>query len=403
MRVLVADKLPEMSLVEMRALGVDVEYRPDLTAEELPGALADVGVLVVRGTPVEEPAIAAGRSLNLIIRAGAGVAAIDVGAASQRGIFVCNCPGRNAAAVAELTMTLIGCLDRRVPDAVGALREGRWQKHEFAKARGLRGRRIGIAGLGHVGRSVAKLARAFGMLPRGWSRSLTIGRARELGVGHHDDLVSLARDSDILTLHADLNDRTRGMVNADVLEALPSGAFLINTARAELVDWEALVEIAPKKSLRLGLDVLPDEPDERRADYEHPILKSGVVYATPHIGASTDEAQAALGDETVRILRSFLMEDVVVNAVNVAAASPAKYQLIVRTRDKVGVLANVLAVLKRHGISVLELENTVFHGAKAGCAKIRTDVRPSDGCISEILAFSEEVLNVDVVTLPNMA
>src|SRR5688572_30360368 len=160
MKILVADRLTEASLDEMRALGVEVAYAPDLGASELPAALKGVNVLVVRGTEVTTQALEAGESLNLIIRAGAGVTTIDVRTASDRGVYVANCPGKNASAVAELTMTLIGCLDRRVPDAVQSLRGGRWEKGEFAKAIGLRGRSIGIVGLGHVGRDVLRLAQA---------------------------------------------------------------------------------------------------------------------------------------------------------------------------------------------------------------------------------------------------
>ncbi len=403
MKVLVADRLPEASLDEMRTLGVEVTYRPELRPDDLPRALEDINVLVVRGTAVTEAAILAGKSLNLIVRAGAGVNKIDVRAASERGVYVANCPGKNASGVAELTMTLIGCLDRRVPDAVASLRSGKWEKDEFAKAKGLAGRRLGIAGLGHVGRAVARLGNAYGMLVSAWSRSLTPQRAADLDIACAGNLVDLARRSDIFTVHLELTDRTEGMISRKVIEALPDGAFFINTARAELVDYDALTELVPKKNLRLGLDVFPKEPDTRSSHFKHPVLEGGVVFATPHIGASTDEGQTAIANETVRILRSFIVKGDVPNVVNISAASRARYQLVIRHLDRVGALANVLAVLKRHGINIQELENTVFEGGKAGCAKVRTDTRPSDACLQEIMAFSDEVLHVDLVTLPNLA
>jgi D-3-phosphoglycerate dehydrogenase len=403
MRVLVADKLPESSLEEMRVLGCDVRYEPGAGADDLPGLMEQVGVLVVRGKEVGERVIAAGDALNLIIRAGAGVNNIEVGAASRRGIYVANCPGKNASAVAELTMTLIGCLDRRVPDAIQSLRQGAWNKNEYARARGLRGRSIGIIGLGHVGRAVLRLAQAFGMRAAAFSRSLGRQQAEELGVARAPTLEELARASEILTLHCELTPRTRGIVGKKVLDALPDGAFLVNTARAELVDHDALVEAVRQKGVRVALDVLPAEPGSRDASYSHPLLSAGVVYATPHIGASTDEAQAAIAEDVVRILRSFLSEGVVPNVVNICAASPARYQLVVRHLDRVGVLANVLGVLKRHGINVEELDNTVFDGAKAACCKLRLASRPSDDCLNEIRAFRDEVLHVDLVQLPNLA
>jgi D-3-phosphoglycerate dehydrogenase / 2-oxoglutarate reductase len=403
MKVLVADRLPEASLDEMRALGAEVVYRPELAPSELPAALPGVNVLIVRGTEVTTQALEAGEALNLIIRAGAGVNTIDVNTASERGVYVANCPGKNASAVAELTLTLIGCLDRRVPDAAQSLRAGRWEKGEFAKAVGLRGRSIGIVGLGHVGRAVLRLAQAYGMVPYAYSRSLTSARAAELGVSRVGTIEELARLCQIFTLHLELTDRTRGIIGYDVINALPDGAFFVNTARAELVDYDALCELGPKKKLRIGLDVLPQEPGARQGEYRHVLLENPLVYAAPHIGASTDEAQTAIAAETVRILRSFLLKGEVPNAVNLMVTSRARYQLVVRHRDKVGALANVLGVLKRHGINIQELDNAVFEGNRAACAKIRLDSRPTDGCLQEIMAFSDEILHVDLVTLPNLA
>ncbi len=403
MRVLVADRLTEDSLDEMRSLGVEVIYDPDLKAERLPEAVDDVNVLVVRGTEVSRATVRAGRSLNLIIRAGAGVSNIDVVAASERGIYVANCPGKNASAVAELAFTLIGCLDRRVPDAVASLRAGQWQKDEFARAVGLSGRRIGLLGLGHVGRAVLRIAHAYNMKAFAWSRSLTQARAAELNVTVARTPEELAAESEIFSVHLELVERTRGIVDRKVLSALPDEAFFINTARPELVDYEALAELAPKKHLRIGLDVFPDEPTTRRATFKHVILESGLVYATPHIGASTDQAQTAIAAECVRILRSFLTKGEVPNVVNISATFWSRYQLVVRHIDRVGALANVLGVLKRHGIDIHELDNTVFEGGRAACAKIRLGSRPSEDCLSEIMAFSDEILHVDLVTLPNLA
>jgi D-3-phosphoglycerate dehydrogenase len=403
MRVLVADRLSEDALDEMRGLGVEVDYDPTLEGEALVSRLSGINVLVVRGTPVTAAAIEAGRSLNLVIRAGAGTASIDVGSASERGIYVADTPGRNASGAAELAFALIGCLDRRIPDAVASLRKGFWEKDEFARAAGLQDRAIGLLGLGHVGRAVLKMAQAFGMRPYAFGRTLSTSRATELGVQLVRSAAELARVSEVFSVHLALNDRTRGMVDRKVLEALPDGAIFVNTARHELVDYDALLELIPQKSLRVGLDVLPGEPGERTARFEHPILRSGVVYATPHIGASTDRAQTEIASETVRILRSFVTSGEVPNVVNISPNTWSRYQLVVRHIDRLGALANVLAVLKRHGIHINELDNTVFDGGRAACAKIRVESRPSEACLQEIMAFSDEVLHVDLVTLPNVA
>jgi D-3-phosphoglycerate dehydrogenase len=153
--------------------------------------------------------------------------------------------------------------------------------------------------------------------------------------------------------------------------------------------------------------VYPEEPRGGSKVFESDLFATesssgGLLYGTPHIAASTDQAQAAISAETVRVIRSFLLQGVVPNVVNVQPASAARYQLVVRMVDKVGTFANVLAVLKRHGINVEEVTNTVFEGAVASTAKLRTVQRPSEACLNEIRAF-EEVLHVDMVTLPNLA
>ncbi len=410
MRLLVADKMDLGALEELRVLGIEIVSRPELTRETLAGALDGVGILVVRSTEVSGEAIAAGRQLNLIVRAGAGVNTVDVSAASARGVYVANCPGKNAIAVAELTMGLILALDRRIADATADLRAGRWEKARYSAARGLLGARIGIAGLGSVGLEVLHRARGFGLEPHAWSRSLTLARANKMDVGYTRSLEELASRSDVFTVHLPLKRETRGVIGRKVLEALPDNAILVNTARAEVLDYEALADLVPKKGLRVGLDVFAIEPDTGVAPFESPLFSSaapagfarGTVYGTPHIGASTEQAQRAIARETARIVRAFLTEETVPNVVNICATTPARWAVVVRMLDKVGVLANTLGVLKRHGINIEEISNTVFEGATATCTKLRTSARPSEACLKEIAAFGE-VLHVDVVPLPNLA
>jgi D-3-phosphoglycerate dehydrogenase len=297
------------------------------------------------------------------------------------------------------------CLDRRVPDAVQSLREGRWERAQFSRAEGLFGKTIGIAGLGAIGREVASRARAFGLVPIAWSRTLSVARANELGVGHASSLEDLAKKSDILSVHLLHNERTRGIVSDRILEALPKKAMFVNLARHELLDYAALRRAVETRGLRAAIDVFPDEPRGTKAfatDLFQPGPTGGFVYGTPHIAASTDQAQLAIATETVRVVRSFLLEGSVPNVVNVSQGSAARFQLVIRMLDKVGTFANVLAVLKRHGINVEEVTNTVFEGGVAACAKLRALSRPTEACLSEIRAF-EEVLHVDVVTLPNLA
>jgi D-3-phosphoglycerate dehydrogenase / 2-oxoglutarate reductase len=406
MRLLIADKLHPRAIEELRTLPIEVVYEPELTKEGLEQRLTGVGILVVRSTEVTASAIENAKHLNLIVRAGAEHGTIDVRAACKRGIYVASCPGKNATAVAELVFGLMVALDRRIPDAVTSLRAGKWERKEFSKAEGLHGKTLGIAGLGAIGREVAHRARSFGLNPVAWSRSLNPSRAAELGVGYAASIDDLASRSHILTLHLALTDRTRRIVNQRVLALLSERAILINTARADLVDYAALLEAVERRGLRVGLDVYPDEP---RATGHFPtpdIFRShplgGLVYGTPHVAAATDQAQLAIASETVRIVRSFLLEARVPNVVNVSNATAARFQLVIRMLDKVGTFAHVLGVLKRHGINVEEVTNTVFEGGVAACAKLRLLARPTEAALAEIKAF-DEVLHVDLVTLPMLA
>ncbi|MGH7280495.1 MAG: NAD(P)-dependent oxidoreductase [Polyangiaceae bacterium] len=406
MRLLIADKLHSRAVEELRALPVEVSYEPELTKETLEAKIADVGILVVRSTEVTATALEKAKHLHLIVRAGAQVGTIDVRAASKKGIYVANCPGKNASAVAELVFGQIVAIDRRIPDAVASLRAGKWERTDFGRAEGVLGKTLGVAGLGAIGREVALRARAFGLHVIGYSRSLTPARAADLGIGHARSLEELASKSDILTVHMALTDRTRGIVSEKVFSALPKHAIFLNMARADLVDYTAMREAVKTRNLRCGLDVYPDEP-KAKATFQTDLFEgrssadSGFIYGTPHIAASTDQAQLAIATETVRVIRSFLLEAQVPNVVNVTT-SVAHFQMVIRMVDKVGTLANVLAVLKRHDINVEEVANTVFEGGGASCAKLRIVSRPSEACLREVRAF-EEVLHIDVVTLPNLA
>src|ERR1700731_3140758 len=197
LRVLIGDKFEQSGLDGLKAAGCEVSFQPGAKDEALAKAVADFqpDVLVVRSTKVTEPALAAG-ALKLVVRAGAGYNTIDVAAASRRGIYVSNCSGKNSIAVAELAFALILALDRRIPDNVISLREGRWNKSEYSKARGLFGRTLGLIGVGKIGQEMIPRARAFGMPVVAWSRSLTLETAAELGVEKMGTALEVARAAD---------------------------------------------------------------------------------------------------------------------------------------------------------------------------------------------------------------
>jgi D-3-phosphoglycerate dehydrogenase len=399
MRLLIADPIDPQPLEELRVLGVEIASDPSLTKDTLPSALAGVGILVVRGTEVTKQAIEGARELNLIVRAGSGTGNIDVEAASERGIYVANCPGRNAASVAELVMGLTIALDRRILEANADIVAGRWERGKYSGEWGLTGRHIGIAGLGSVGREVLSRARTFGMKPHVFSRSMSAAKAQKLEVAYAPTLERLASMSDVFTVHLPLGQQTTGIISRHVIESLPQGAIVINTARADLFDVPALLDLAPKKGLRVGFDVFPNEPRIASADFQTELAKLPGAICTPRIAGSTKQAHRAIAEDIARVVRCFLTEEDVPNVVNVCAASPARYVVVLRQLDKVGALANTLAVLKRHGINIEEISNTVFDGAKATCTKLRVSGRPSEACLKEITAF-QETLHVDVVPMP---
>jgi D-3-phosphoglycerate dehydrogenase len=399
MRILVADEFPKHHLDSLRGLGLSVDFRPGLKGDALAQAAKDVSILVVRSTEVPAKVFEVATGLSLVIRAGAGVNTIDVKAASSRGVFVANCPGQNAIAVAELTFGLMLAVDRRLPDNVAALRQGVWNKKRFSQARGLYGRTLGLVGLGAIGAAVAERALAFGMRVVGYSRSFTPERARALGIERAESLLVLARQSDVLSVHVPASAETKGMVSRQVLAALPDGATFINTSRADVVDNEALLEEAHRGRLFVATDVFPDEPKGGEAAFPSELGKLPHVYGTHHIGASTEQAQDAIARETVRIVDQFLNEGVVPNCVNIAERTPARYQLIVRHHDRVGVLANVLDAVRQAGINAQEIENTIFEGAQAACCKIQLETRPPDEILERIRARTEEIIFVDLIEL----
>jgi D-3-phosphoglycerate dehydrogenase len=399
MRILIADSFSKERLDDFGALGVTVDYRPDLPVKELPAAIAGCSILVVRGKQVSAEVFERADLLSLVVRAGAGVNTIDVGAAARRGVYVANCPGQNAIAVAELAAGLMVALDRRIPDNVEKLRAGQWDKKTFSEASGLHGRTLGVAGLGAIGREMVRRGQGFGMRVLAWSRSLDDRLAGALGVERAPDLLSLAGRSDVLSLHLPLSSETRGLVSRAVLEALRPGALLINTARAELVDQAALLEAVRAGRLRLGLDVHVGEPEKGQAEFVSELARLPGVYGTHHIGASTAQAQEAIARETVRIVTAFVRQGVVPNCVNVARKSPARARLVVRHLDKVGVLANVLAAVREAGINVEEVQNTVFEGAQAACCAIQLDERPGPALLERIASRRDEVIAVEVFDL----
>jgi D-3-phosphoglycerate dehydrogenase len=415
MKVLIADKFEQSGIDGLKRAGCDAIYEPDLKDDALTAAIGSSGadVLVVRGTKVTAPMLDAGR-LALIVRAGAGYNTIDVAAASTRGIYVSTCPGKNAIAVAELAFALILAIDRRIPENVSDLRNGVWNKKEYSKARGLHGLTLSLLGVGSIGREMIRRAAGFGMNVVIWSRRfdgqsgpLSEQDARDLGVEGAQRQVSIdvvaspgdaAWRADVLSVHVALSSETKHLINADVLAQLKPGAIVINTARGEVVDHAALVAAIRQKHLKVGLDVFAREPTTATGPFADPIVSVPGVYGTHHIGASTDQAQEAIAAETVRIIRSYKETGRVPNVVNLARRTPATHMLVVRHRDRPGVLAHVFNHLRSANLNVQETENIVFEGAEAAVARINLDGEPPADVCARIKAGNHDVLDLQVVT-----
>lgn len=403
MRVLIADKFEQSGRDGLQALGCVVSFQPDLKDEALTEVIRQEApdVLVVRGTKVTEQMLAAGQ-IKLVVRAGAGFNTIDVAAASRRGIYVSNCPGKNSIAVAELAFALILALDRRIADNVIALRRGEWNKKEFSKARGLFGRKLGLVGVGKIGAEMIPRARAFGMPVIAWSRSLTAERASALGIEYKATPNEVAREADVVSVHVALNPDTKGFLGAEFFAQLRPGACFINTARGEVVDQTALAEAMKSRGIRAGLDVYAAEPTSATAEFTDEIAREANLYGTHHIGASTDQAQEAIAAETVRIVREFKETGKVPNVVNLARQTPATNRLVVRHLDRPGVLATVLDAIKSEGINVQEMENIVFEGAEAAVARINLDNAPSRGLLDRLQSGNADIIELDLLELPSL-
>ena len=321
MRILFADAFPPRQLERLRGQGHECDFAPTLTSEDLPGAIPGFDALVVRSTRVGAAVLEAGDSLRLVVRAGAGTNTIDTARARERGIDVCNVPGANAVAVAELALGLIISADRRIPDNVADLRNGEWNKKRYSKARGLFGRSLGIVGAGAIGMAVAERAAAFGMriLVVASPRRGDAARARLAAVGATElpSLGELAEQSDFLSVHVPGGTQTKALVNRDILARMRPDAVLVNTSRSDVVDESALIEALDTKGIRAVVDVYDGEPTSSEGRFDSSLARHPNVYGTHHIGASTEQAQLAVADGVANVIAAFV-DGNVINCVNAA-------------------------------------------------------------------------------------
>jgi D-3-phosphoglycerate dehydrogenase len=367
LKVLVADKFPEKYIQQMKDLDLEVIYEPKLGEKDLPQAAKEADILVVRSTVVNEETINNSNKLNLIIRAGSGVNNINIAAANKKGTYVTNCPGMNAVAVAELAIGLMLALDRFIPDNVADFRKGIWNKDKYSKGQGLKGKTLGIIGVGNIGKEVAKRAHAFEMNVYGKD----ITRIEGVQIKDFSEMNQLLPLCDIITIHLPATPETKGLFNKKMFSYMKDGALVVNTSRQDVIVEDDLLEAIKEKNLRYACDVFKGEPEAKTGEVKSKLQDNPNVYVTHHIGASTAQAQDAVAEETINIINHFTHSGVIDHWVNRAKVADSYYQLVVKHFDKPGVLASVLDLLSKGNINIEEIENVIFDGGIAASCTMK--------------------------------
>ncbi len=392
MKILIADKVSPNMIKDLQELGASVSYEPEVTAENLPSIIGDTKVLVVRSKKVTGETIQAAKSLSLIVRAGAGVNTIDLEAASKLGVYVANCPGKNTDAVAELAIGLLIACDRGIADATQSLRSGQWEKGKFGKGAGLKGRTLGIIGTGSIGMAVMQRAIAMDMKVIAYSRSLTLEKAEELGIGFCGNPIEVAKQADAISVHLAAAKETKGMLDAEFFAAIKDGAIFINTARGDVLDQDALEAAIESKGIKVGLDVFANEPAGGKAAFAQIALAEKMV-CTPHIGASTEQAETAIAEEAVRVVGVFMSGSTPPNVVNLRKGRGAGPTLVVRHYNRVGVLASVFDKLREEGINIEDMQNLIFASGETASCSLAIDKTPSANII-EGLSSMDHIIEI---------
>jgi D-3-phosphoglycerate dehydrogenase len=396
---LFADAIDAERLQPLVDAGVECAVEPDLTSESLPSRVGGFDGLVVRSTKVLANTIEAADRLQFIVRAGAGVDNIDCDSASATGVFVCNVPGRNAVAVAELTMGLLLSLDRRIADNTADLRSGMWHKGLYSQADGLLGKTMGIIGLGEIGMQVAKRAKVFGLTVLAVRRDGRSERVqqqiRSIGIRMTDSVEELLSEADIVSIHVPKADSTSGLVDSAFLSRMKPEAILLNTSRGDVVDEDDLIA-ALDNGLRAGLDVFPNEPNGKDGTFTSAIASHPNVVGTHHIGASTSQAQRSVADGTVETIQAFLAGNPI-NVVNLNTQPRGEASLVIKHLDRVGVLASVFDMLRSHNVNIQEMQNQLFSGSNgAAVATVHVNHMPPQSAL-DALSTLDHVLNVTTI------
>lgn len=312
-KILISDQVNDKSVTILQSAGFDVTYKPGISRTELIKIISDYHALIVRSaTQVDEELISAMKSMEVIGRAGTGVDNIDVNAASRKGILVMNTPGGNTISTAEHTMAMILSLCRNIPQANRSLFEGKWDRKKFSGTE-LRGKTIAILGLGKIGKEVALRCKAFGMNVIGFDPLLSDSVASELGI-QLLPLEDIWSKADLITVHVPFSDSTKDLISKNTIEKCKNGVRIINCARGGIVNEEDIINAIEKgKVSGAAFDVYLTEPP----DFSNKLFSNPKIICTPHLGASTEEAQELVAIQISEQIRDYFNSQTITGAVNI--------------------------------------------------------------------------------------
>jgi D-3-phosphoglycerate dehydrogenase len=358
-KILISDSVNQKSIEILKSAGYDVTYKTDFSREELLNIISDYNALIVRSaTKVDSELISRMSSMEVIGRAGAGVDNIDLNAASKRGILVMNTPGGNTISTAEHTMAMILSLCRNIPQANQSILQGKWDRKKFSGTE-LRGKTLAILGLGKIGREVAKRAKSFGMNLIGYDPLISQEVANEIGVKLLN-LNEIWKLADIITVHVPLNQETKNLINKEVLAKCKKGVKLINCARGGIINEQDLFEALENDIVSgAALDVYETEPP----DFSNPLLKHNKVVCTPHLGASTEEAQELVAIQIAEQIVDYFSNGKISGAVNLTAFTeelPGEIKMFFNLSEKLGIFSAQLLNYRLKQITI-ELYGETLH------------------------------------------
>ncbi|RMF88728.1 MAG: phosphoglycerate dehydrogenase [Planctomycetota bacterium] len=389
-RVIVLDNIAQEGLEALEAVPeFEVVVQTGLAGNELKAALAEADAAICRsGVKITADVLEGNTRLKAIARAGVGVDNIDLDAATRQGIVVMNTPGGNTLATAELTMALMLAVSRRIPEAWQSLNEGRWDRKKFMGTQ-LEGKTLGIVGLGRIGQAVARRAVGFGMKVIGYDPLISQDRARELHVTLVDQIDELLPQVDYLTVHTPLNDQTRHLINRDRVALLKPGVRLINCARGGIFDEEAIVEgLKSGKIAGVAVDVYENEPCT-----DSPLFGMPNVVCTPHLGASSREAQKAVALEAVKLITDFLLNGTIRQSVNV---SPIDAQTLADLGPDMNLAYRLGLVLAQMHDGAPEACKLVYQGDVAGRDTRLLSAAFAAGLLEAAMDLSVSIVNAEV-------